>query len=354
MDSSDWLLAVEPGGGRADPVARGSLEAAGLLERQHLQEWLIHNPQVVGQGIMIVTVGYDGWVLASGGTQRDRLDVLGLDTDGRLVVVELKRGIAPDTIEMQAVKYAAMASRFRVETLAAAHAEFLTRRGRPTAVEEAAEALQSHAEGLTDETLGDPRVVVLAQGFPPIVISSVVWLAARGVDISLIRFQPYQLLTGQVLVTFSRMFPLPDLEKSIVRPGAPVTEIPTNRLPYVEWSVADLVALGRVANATTRTALEMCAERPGRHVSLTEIVEAAGVTRPAARGQLAGLTIVMKRRFGRRNWPFQVKWAADGSQQMSYTMAEGTAARWRDAAIQLDTEQSDSPPQDSGPGTAPS
>jgi len=51
--------------------------------------------------------------------------------------------------------------------------------------------------------------------------------------------------------------------------------------------------------------------------------------------------MVGKRRFGRRNWPFTVKWAVDGSPQAFYTMTEETARRWNEAAIQLDAEQSD-------------
>jgi hypothetical protein len=122
-------------------------------------------------------------------------------------------------------------------------------------------------------------------------------------------------------------------------------------LPSIEWSTADLIALGRVANATTRTTLDLCSEQPGSYISLTEIVDAAGVSRPAARAQLAGLTMVVKRRFGRRNWPFTVRWAADGSQQASYVMAEEIARRWQEAAIQLDIEQSDLA-SDSTSGTA--
>ena len=339
MDTGELLLAVEPGGA-ARPVPAGTLQAAGLLERQHLQEWIVANPQILGPGVKVVAVEYDGWVV-QGGAQRDRLDVLGLGVDGRLVVAELKRGVAPDTVEMQAIKYAAMASRFRVDTIAVAHAAFATRRGRPMTADQAAEALQTHAAELSDETLADPRVVVIAQGFPPVVISAVVWLADRGVDVALVRFQPYQQPDGQVFVTFAQLFPLPDLEKSLVGPGTPIAEVPTDRLPSIEWSTADLIALGRIANATTRTTLDLCSEQPGSYMSLTEIVDAAGVSRPAARGQLAGLTMVVKRRFGRRNWPFTVTWAADGSQQASYVMAEEAARRWQEAAIQLDIEQSD-------------
>jgi hypothetical protein len=338
MDSGEMLLAVAEGGHTADRVPVTSLQVAGLLERTHLQEWVVAHPEILGDGVMITTIEYDGFVVA-GGAQKDRLDVLGLDPDGHLIVAELKRGIAPDTVEMQAVKYAAMASRFTLKTLASAHAAFKTRRGIAMTVDEATEALQTHAPTLSDETLSEPRVVVVAQGFTPVVISSVVWLKKRGVDISLVRFQPYQTGDGQVFVTFARLFPLPELP--IVIPGTRIAEVPTNALPSVEWTTADLVALGQIANLTTRTALDLCAERPDSTVSLTEIVESAGVSRPAGRGQLAGLTMVVKNRFRRRNWPFAPKWAADGTPQAFYEMSVATAARWREAAIQLDVEQSD-------------
>jgi len=352
MDSSDSgevLLAISEKGDRCDAVEVTTLSAAGLLERSHLQEWVVAHPTILGSGVMIVTVEYAAWVVA-GDSQPYRLDVLGLDSDGRLVVAELKRGVAPDTVEMQVIKYAAMASRFRLESLAAAHASFCSGRGTMMTAEQAAEALQAHAETVSDETLADPRVVVIAQGFSPVVISSVVWLAQRGVDISLVRFQPYQHSSGQVFVTFSRLYPLPDIEKSIVAPGTPAAAISTEKLPVVEWTVSDLIALGRVANVTTRTALDLCSERAGGNVSLTEIVDAGGITRDQAKGQLAGLTMVTKRRFARRNWPFSVVWAADGTPQAFYTMSTETAALWQQAAVQLDAEQSDAtPPDAAGP-----
>lgn len=337
MESGELLFAVLDGA-KAESVPVTTLAAANLMERDHLQEWVVAHPAILGDDVMIVTVEYDGWIV-DGGAQRDRLDVLALDRSGRLIVAELKRGVASDMVEMQAVKYAAMASRFDLATLAAAHASFRAKRFQPTTTDQAIEAMTSFAESLSDETIADPRIVLVAQGFRPIVISSVVWLANRGIDISLVRFQPYRLEGGQVFVTFSRLFPLPEL--SIVGPGTPVAEVPTNELPHAEWTTLDLIGLGRVANLTTRTALDLCAEKPDVFVSLTDIVEAAGISRPTARAQLAGLTMVMKRRFGRRNWPFKVHFDVDGTSQAFYRMTSEAAGRWRDASIQLDVEQSD-------------
>jgi hypothetical protein len=340
MDTGELLLEVEPGGAAARVVDRTTLGDAGLLERRHLQEWIVAHPEILGPTVMVVTIEYAGWIV-DGDPQRQRLDVLGIDADGRLVVAELKRGLAPDTVDMQAVKYAAMASRFSLETLAAAHATFCKSRGVTLSEDQAAEALQAHAAALSDDTLNDPRIVIVAQGYSPLVISTVVWLADRGVDISLVQFQPYKRSTGEVLVTFSTLFPLPDLERSLISPGEAAAEVPTNKLPFVEWTTEDLVKLGQIANLTTRSTLDLCSEQPGVPVSLTRVVDAASVTRFAARAQLAGLTQIVKRRFGRRNWPFTVEWDVDGSGQQFYVITGEVATRWHAAAIELDTEQSE-------------
>lgn len=87
---------------------------------------MIAHPEILGADVMIVTTEYDNWV-SSAGKPKDRLDVLGLGKDGRLVVAELKRDRAPDTVDMQALKYAAMASRFSPSLLAEYHAKFSRR-----------------------------------------------------------------------------------------------------------------------------------------------------------------------------------------------------------------------------------
>src|SRR4051812_4877985 len=108
-DSVDEVL-FSVVGETATLAKRVSIEDLGLTEPAHLERWVIQHPETLGIGIMIVASQYDRWVTPGGSEAKDRLDLLGLDQQGRLVVAELKRGRAPDTVELQAVKYAAMTS----------------------------------------------------------------------------------------------------------------------------------------------------------------------------------------------------------------------------------------------------
>jgi RecB family endonuclease NucS len=103
---------------KATPVDRVDLSDLELRERAHLQEWILANPAVLGPGVEIVTSEYDRWQTAEGDPVLDRLDILGIDPDGRIVVAELKRGMAPHTVHMQAINYAAMVSRLTPDDVA--------------------------------------------------------------------------------------------------------------------------------------------------------------------------------------------------------------------------------------------
>src|SRR4029453_8209125 len=82
----------------ASPIG---LADAGLREREHLQEWVIEHPEVLGPDVKIVAFEFGSWTAHTGSVERDRLDILALDSEGHLIVVELKRDRAPDTVEMQ-------------------------------------------------------------------------------------------------------------------------------------------------------------------------------------------------------------------------------------------------------------
>lgn len=314
---------------RAEPI---TLEEAGLKERQHLQEWVVANPDVLGEGVMIVAIEYGQWTTLSGSVERDRLDVLGLGTDGRLVVAELKRGQAPDTVEMQALKYAAMASRFDPDRLGEVHAAFLKSRGETVSDTEAVERLSNHSQFTIDaETLRSPRIVLLARSFPHTVTSTAVWLSEMGVDISLVQFQAYR-IADRVLLSVSTLYPVPDVEEFTVAPTRTTRRAAAQSdLPKVEWTQEDYLKLAPIVKNTTLAALDLCSNTPDEWVALRDIEAYAGRTPHEARADLAGLTMMVKRRFARSSWPFEVGWERAGPGQQAYRMTAEQAAMWNTA-----------------------
>lgn len=137
--------------------------------------------------------------------ERDRLDILGLDSRGHLVVAELKRGAPPDNVHLQALKYAALASRFTAD------ADFLQARGTTVSVDEARSRLQAHAGPLDDQLLAAPRIVIVAEDYGRVLTTTVLYLLQHGLPITLLRVRPWR-LDGRVVVTVSQELPLPDAE----------------------------------------------------------------------------------------------------------------------------------------------
>jgi len=85
----------------AQAVPPTSLSALNLKERSDLQEWVIQSPEILGEELLVVATEFDRFDKTS-----ERLDVLALDQQGKLVVVELKRSAVRTTADMQALRYA--------------------------------------------------------------------------------------------------------------------------------------------------------------------------------------------------------------------------------------------------------
>lgn len=203
---------------KAVPLDPIELASVGFMERQHLQEWIVANPSVLGEDVRIVAVEFDRWQTFSGDSKKDRLDILAIDSTGRLVVVELKRGEASSYVDLQVLKYAAAVSRFDPDSLVDAHSRFLASRGEMVTDEIAREGLEDHVGGALElEKLRQPRIVLVAHGFDESVTNTVVWLSESGLDIVLMRYQLYR-TPSEPLFVISQLYPTPDTEEFTLTP----------------------------------------------------------------------------------------------------------------------------------------
>ena len=339
MKSDELVYSVH--GKSATAAVPISLSQAGFHERQHLQEWVLAHPEILGDDVMVVTSEFDKWA-GRDGTQSDRLDILALDRSGKLVVAELKRDKAPDFVTMQVIKYAAMASRFTVEKLADAYLDFASKRtDGPGTAEEALTLLQNFAPEVTDESLRRPRLSIIAGGFGPAVTSSVAWLSSEGIDITLTKVQAYQLGDAH-MVTVSQVWPLPDEDDFIVAPTKverSSSSAPT--APEVPWSHEDLQALAATAPLTILTTMDLCAAAPGTWVGGDQVMAATGREKNAHRGDYGGFAITLRRKFGRSNAPYDMNYAVGDAWQQYYRLSPDLAHEWRQFRPEADFVSAD-------------
>ena len=80
------LFSVNVGTKTATAVPHVTLAQLQLRERYDLQEWILQNPSILGEELLVITSEYAGFDKTA-----ERLDVLALDRQGALTVVELKR-----------------------------------------------------------------------------------------------------------------------------------------------------------------------------------------------------------------------------------------------------------------------
>ena len=94
----------------AKQVEEVDFSALGLRERQDIQEWVAAHPDILGDDLLIIAKEFN----AFDGTN-ERADLVGVDSEGAVVIIELKRDDSGADVHWQAVKYA---SYFIVELLA--------------------------------------------------------------------------------------------------------------------------------------------------------------------------------------------------------------------------------------------
>ena len=221
---------------------------------------MLSNPAILGPAVKVVTFEFDG-VPTAGGAARDRVSVLGLGADGRLVVAELKSSRSADT-EVSAIKYAASVSRMLPESLAEHYARFQSRRQTPISPEEALAELQSHAPDLSPGSLRRPRIVLLARDFSAVVTASVVWLSEMGLDISLVQISAFRsYVYGQQgssnvpMISVSQVYPVREVEDFTISPERQLAKETAEAKRRVQDAalVRRLIATESVADGTIFT-----------------------------------------------------------------------------------------------------
>lgn len=205
------MALYEVGKGKLTKVETVSLVAEGVKERQQLQQWLLGQPDALGEELFAITEEFGDWE-----DSRRRIDILALDSDGNLVVVELKRTDDGGHMDLQAIRYAAMVSSMSFDDVVRAHQAFMSRRNIEGDARERIAAFLGVPPSEPVEISTVPRMILVARDFSLEITTTVLWLVERGIDIRCVQVLPYK-VDGRMFVELRQILPLAEASEYQVR-----------------------------------------------------------------------------------------------------------------------------------------
>src|SRR5690349_19447940 len=102
-----------------------SFTSSRLHERRDLQRLLREHVEVIAPDTLVIAEEVGDWE-----DSRRRIDLLGIDKEGNLVVIELKRTEDGGHMELQAIRYASMVSTMTFDQAADVFARYLKQQGK--------------------------------------------------------------------------------------------------------------------------------------------------------------------------------------------------------------------------------
>lgn len=200
------MFKVDLSGNRLVQLEERRFGDLNLNEREHLQEWLVKTPEALGEELLIIQKEFDGFE-----DTRERLDLLALDKEGRVVVIENKLDDSGRDVVWQALKYVAYCSSLKKAEIVEIYQKYLDRWfADESAVPNLCEFLG--VEDLDDTVLNagnEQRLVLVAANFRKEVTSTVLWLIGHGVRAQCFRIVPFG-FGQEILVDLQQIIPTPE------------------------------------------------------------------------------------------------------------------------------------------------
>ena len=191
-------------------IEETTFKEIGASERNHLQEWIAKNPEVLcgeDESLLIIQKEFDGF-----NDTRERLDLLALDNNGNLVIIENKLDDSGRDVTWQGLKYVSYCASLNTEQIIDIYDAYLSS-DEESAAQNIKEflGLESEEELLLNE--GDQRLILVAHKFRKEVTSTVMWLLEKDIKIQCFKAVPYK-MGDENLLQLEQIIPLPETQES--------------------------------------------------------------------------------------------------------------------------------------------
>lgn len=197
-----------------DIIDEENFSQMGVWEVTHMEKWIADHPEILGESLFTITTEYSGFVK----TNR-RLDIMAIDTTGKLVIIELKRDVADSFVDLQAIHYAAYCSTLTLDDVADIAKEYYNNKPKEEKSKEnfSKEEMEKKIKDfIVNEDFKDldnqPRIILVANDFKEDTLPAVLWLRDFSVDITCVKLQAHQ-LGKKIVITPDVLIPLPEAKE---------------------------------------------------------------------------------------------------------------------------------------------
>ena len=219
MSAEPQLFRINPESRESEKITEVDFARLGFQERRDIQEWVAANPGILDDGLLIIGKEFSGFDRTN-----ERLDLLAVDEDGKLVIIELKRDHTGSDAHWQAIKYASYIHRARHEDIVRMFADYAD-----VSEDEATERLLQHLSANDLNGLNnDQRIILASHRFAPEVTSASLWLNEKTPDedlITCVQLVPYHdSQTNSLYIQANTIIPMPGAEEYSISIGDTLEE----------------------------------------------------------------------------------------------------------------------------------
>jgi hypothetical protein len=203
-----------------------------LKERQHIEEWIRKNPEVLQEDLLIIGHEYDKFEV------NERLDLLALDKEGNLVIIEVKRDVTGSNVDFQALKYASYCARLSPQDVLDIYSHYISTHAlQLDAKDDLMEFLEvDDAEELNTLLNTTQRIIIVGKEFDKRILSVCTWLYENNIDIKCVTIKPYK-LGNHIIIDINQIIPPYKLEDYYINKKAVAKE----RKIGVDQNVSDFL-----------------------------------------------------------------------------------------------------------------
>lgn len=197
---------------RITQIKSCSFSELGFKEREHLQEWLEHNPDAFGEELLLIQKEFDGF-----DDTKERLDLLAIDKQGNLVIIENKLDDSGRNVTWQVLKYASYCSSLSKQQIKDIYQDYLNKNNRNKNSEEIISEFLN-AEDFGEIQLNQSQRIILVSGnYRKEVTSTVMWLLTKyNLKIQCFKATPYS-FNEQIFLDIRQIIPVKEAEEYTIK-----------------------------------------------------------------------------------------------------------------------------------------